>query len=111
MPPPDHVRDDPSVEREHGETRIEENIKSRSTWLRLLFMILFLALWSISRVIVFAVVVLQFFWVLIGGETNSRLAELGQSLATYSYQIVQYLTFNTEEQPFPFSDWPNGPPD
>ncbi len=74
-------------------------------------MVLFLALWGISRVVVLAVVVLQFFWVLIGGKTNARLAEFGQSLATYTYQIVLYLTFSTEEQPFPFSDWPAGPPD
>ena len=94
----------------HGETSLEENLKTPSTWLRLLFMILFLALWGISRVVVLAVVVLQFFWVLIGGKTNARLAVFGQSLATYAYQIVMYLTFNTEEQPFPFSDWPAGPP-
>jgi hypothetical protein len=36
---------------------------------------------------------------------------LGQALATYTYQIIRYLTFNTEERPFPFdSDWPAGPP-
>ena len=108
-PPPDHVQEDPA-DNQNDDSRLEDNLKSRSTWMRLLFMILFIALWSISRVVVFAVVVLQFFWVLIGGETNSRLAEFGQSLATYSYQIVLYLTFNTEEQPFPFSDWPSGPP-
>jgi hypothetical protein len=93
-----------------AETLLKENFRRRSTWLRLLFMILFLVLWGISRVVVLAVVVLQFLWTLIGGNTNSRLAGLGQGLATYSYQIVMYLTFNTEEQPFPFSDWPTGPP-
>ncbi len=111
IPPPDHVPGDQSTEQDHGGTTIEENLKSRSTWLRLLFMILFIALWTISRVVVLAVVVLQFFWVLFSGETNARLGAFGQSLATYSYQIVMYLTFNTEEQPFPFSDWPGGPPD
>ncbi len=111
MPPPDHVQDDRSSDQEPNDTSLESNLKSSSTWLRLLFMILFLALWSISRVVVFAVIVLQFFWVLFAGETNSRLGALGQSLATYSYQIVLYLTFNTEEHPFPFSDWPDGPPD
>ena len=95
---------------EHTETSLQENLKARSTWLRLFFMLLFFALWGISRVVVLAVVVLIFFWVLIGGKTNARLAAFGQSLATYTYQIVLYLTFSTEEQPFPFSDWPAGPP-
>ncbi len=110
-PPPDDVPVDHSTEDDHRSTQIRENIRSRTTWLRLLFMIFFCALWTISRVVVLAVIVLQFFWVLIAGETNSRLAELGRSLATYTYQIVMYLTFNSEEHPFPFSDWPSGPPD
>ena len=100
----------PHPDDKHTETSLGENLKARSTWLRLLFIILFLALWGISRVVVLAVVVLQFFWVLISGKSNGRLAVFGQSLATYTYQIVRYLTFNTEEQPFPFADWPAGPP-
>ncbi|MGB5259977.1 MAG: DUF4389 domain-containing protein [Gammaproteobacteria bacterium] len=32
-------------------------------------------------------------------------------MATYTYQIINYLTFNTEDRPFPFDlDWPAGPP-
>jgi len=110
-PPPDHVvNDDPPTQDESHDARLEDNIKSRSTWMRLLFMILFLALWSISRILVLAVVVLQFFWVLFTGETNQRLLAFGGSLATYSYQIIAFLTYNTEAQPFPFTDWPEGPP-
>ena len=93
-----------------GESKLEENIKSRSTWVRLLFMILFAAIWSVSRLVVAAVVAIQFCIVLFTGASNSRLRTFGQSLATYSYQLVAYLTFVTEEQPFPFNDWPTGPP-
>jgi hypothetical protein len=93
-----------------GESKLEENIKSRSTWVRLLFMILFTAIWSVSRLVVAAVVAIQFFIVLFTGASNSRLRTFGQSLATYSYLLVAYLTFVTEEQPFPFNDWPTGPP-
>jgi hypothetical protein len=110
IPPPDHVREEPDNVGHGDESRLGEHIKSSSTWLRLLFMILFFALWSISRIVVFAVVVLQFLWVLFSGEANLRLRHLGHSLATYSYQIVRYLTFDTDDQPFPFSDWPSGAP-
>jgi len=109
-PPRDHVPPDPNAEPEASESKLEDNITSRSTWLRLLFMILFIAIWSVSRLVVLAVVILQFLIVLFTGQTNSRLAALGLSLATYSYQLVAYLTFVTEEQPFPFDDWPSGPP-
>ena len=109
-PPRDHVVDDADPAEELDDQSLEENIKSRSTWLRLLFMILFVVLWGISRLVILAVVVLQFFWVLFTGETNVRLGKFGLSLATYSYQIILYLTYNSEDQPFPFSDWPSGPP-
>jgi len=99
--------DDPETDDKKGERDIERNIKSRTTWLRLLFMIIVVFLYGISRIVVGAVVVLQFFWVLFTGNTNERLKGLGQSLATYTYQIVRYLTYNTDSRPFPFDDdWP-----
>ena len=94
-----------------SESNLEENVKSRSTWIRLLFMIVLFILWGISRIVVGAVVILQFLFVLFTAKTNEQLTELGQALATYSYQLVRYLTFNTEVRPFPFdAQWPSGPP-
>ena len=90
---------------------MKENMKNRSTWRRLFFMVVMILLYSVSRVVVSVVVLLQFFWVLFTAGTNKALETLGQSLATYTYQIIRYLTFNTEERPFPFDlDWPDGPP-
>ena len=109
-------QDNPSSEPRpaHGEDQdktLKSHIKSRSTWLRLLFMLVVCILYAISRIVVGAVVVLQFFWVLFTGATNKDLESLGQALATYTYQIIRYLTFNTEERPFPFdTEWPSGPP-
>lgn len=86
---------------------VERNLKSRSTWLRLLFMIVLAFIYGISRVVVGAVVVLQFLVVLFTGETNERLQVFGKSLSTYTYQLLLYLTYNSEERPFPFDlDWP-----
>jgi hypothetical protein len=90
---------------------LKENLKTRSTWLRLFFMLVMILLYSVSRVVVGVVVLLQFFWVLFTVQTNKPLETFGLSLATYTYQIICYLTFNTEERPFPFDlDWPEGPP-
>ena len=90
------------------EPSLAKNLKSKSIWMRLLFMLVITFLYSVSRIVVGAVVVIQFFWVLFTGETNQKLQVFGKSLATYTNQIVLYLTFNTEERPFPFDvDWPN----
>ena len=71
-------------------------------------MVLFFALWSITRLVVLAVVILQILFLLLSGARNERLAGFGASLAVYSYELVAYLTFASEDQPFPFSDWPDG---
>ena len=103
--PGDDAYDDPYASPGRGE--IEQNLKSRSTWLRLLFMIVLAFIYGISRIVVGAVVVLQFLVVLFTGETNERMRVLGRSLSTYTCQLLLYLTYNTEERPFPFDlDWP-----
>lgn len=88
---------------------LEDNLKSRSTWMRLLFMLVIVVFYAVSRLVVATVVIVQFFHVLFTGQTNSRLKEFGQSLSAYTYQILRYLTFNTDQRPFPFdADWPSG---
>ena len=89
----------------------ENHLRSRSTWLRLFFMIVLAFFYGVSRLVTMVVVVAQFCHVLFTGETNRPLRNLGLSLATYTYQIVCYLTFNTEQRPFPFdSEWPQDKP-
>lgn len=103
----DQGRHDPSDDLGDPPKKLEDHLTARATWLRLLFMVVITILWGVSRIVLGAVVVLQFLWLLFTGQTNGRLAELGQSLAVYTYQVVRYLTFNTEKRPFPFdTDWP-----
>lgn len=89
---------------------IKENIKQPSTWKRGLYIILFAIFYSIAEVILFAVVVFQFLLKLFTGNTNDRLLKLGQSIATYIYQVIQFITFNSDYQPYPFGAWPKGEP-
>jgi len=89
---------------------LKQNIKERKTWLRGLYMLLFLVFYSVAKVIVFAVITFQFLLTLFTGKTNERLIKLGQSLSTYIYQIMTFLTFNSNEHPYPFGAWPKGAP-
>jgi Domain of unknown function (DUF4389) len=102
--PKDHVYEDDGPS---DRPAFERHVKSGSTWLRLFFMLVVAILWSVSRFVTAAVIVIQFFWVLFTGETNAGLLRFGAQLARYSYQLISYLTFNTEARPFPFDlDWP-----
>ena len=83
-----------------------ENLTNGQTWLRGIFMLLFVLIYSVTEVIVLVVVLLQFFFVLFTGEQNIRLREFGDSLSVFVYQILSYWTYNAEERPFPFAQWP-----
>ena len=89
---------------------IKQNIKERTTWMRGLYMLLFLIFYSVAKVIIFSIIAFQFVLSLLTGKTNDRLIKLGQSLSTYLYQILTFLTFNSEEHPYPFGAWPSGQP-
>lgn len=107
--PGDAMDDDMGDDSDHGRhgNSLEQNVKSKATWMRFFFIVVFAFLYAISRMVLFAVVVLQFFWLLFNGVINEPLRALGQSLATYTYQIVRFLTFNTNVRPFPFdTPWP-----
>lgn len=107
-PPADHAFVD-----DNGSGRpIEENLKSRATWTRLLFMVICCFLVSIASFVGTFVVVLGFLWLLFTGEVNRQIRQVGQSVATYVYEIIRYLTFNTDVRPFPLGgEWPSGSAD
>lgn len=88
------------------DTELKSNLSSKQTWMRGLYMLLFVVIYHVAEVVIGAVVVLQFLFSLITGQTNLRLLQFGHSLSRYVYQIFSYLTFNSEEKPFPFADWP-----
>ena len=87
-------------------SKLSDNLSRGATWKRGLFMLLFLLIYGVTEVLVSAVVVLQFFFVLFSGEQNVRLREFGSSLSAYVYQTMSYWTYNSEEKPFPFGEWP-----
>jgi len=86
---------------------LKENLSNTTTWGRALFMILFAIIYSVAEVVIGAVVIIQFFIVLFSGETNERLLRFGKELSRFIYQVFIYLTYNGEDKPFPFADWPS----
>lgn len=83
-----------------------ERLLSAEHWLRFLFMVLFAIILGVVGYVMTAVVVLQFIWGLVTGEGNDKLRQFGSSLSQYIYQTLRFLSYNTEEKPFPFADWP-----
>ena len=104
-PPADHA----FVDDNKNGNPVEENLKSGTTWLRGLFMLVSCILACVAIFVGSLIVVFGFFWVVFTGEVNRQLKEAGQSVASYLYNIARYLTYNTDEKPFPMGgEWPSG---
>lgn len=89
---------------------MKSHLKSESTWMRLLYTVLFAIVFNIAEAVVAVVFVFQFLSRLFTGRVNERLRGLGQTLATYLYEIILYITFQSDERPYPFGPWPHGAP-
>lgn len=103
-----------NTEQEKVERADEQDLKARllsaDHWLRLAFMLLFALVLCVVTYVVATVVALQFIWHLAKGEANSRLKHFGRSLSRYIEQVLCFLTYNSEDKPFPFADWPDSKP-
>ncbi len=86
----------------------ETHLTNKNTWKRILYMLLFALAYSVAEFILMAVVIAQALFKLITGDINNNLKILGKQAALYIYDVMLFLTFNTETKPFPFSAWPNG---
>ena len=52
------------------------------------------------------ILIAQFIFSLITGEDNINLRKFGHSLSIYIFDTLKFLTYASEEKPFPFADWP-----
>ncbi|MCZ6561148.1 MAG: DUF4389 domain-containing protein [Gammaproteobacteria bacterium] len=92
---------------DHEKTELEQNLTARSTWIRLIYMVLFGFIIWLASIVLTVVVVLQFLHMLFTGKRNDNLLQFGQQLGIYFRQIIDFLCYADENQPFPFGSWPD----
>lgn len=89
---------------------LKQHVLHGGTWLRGFYMLLFMVIYKVAEIVILALVIFQFLFALFTGHHNERLLKLGQNLSTFVYQIMLFLTFNSDYHPYPFGAWPKGAP-
>ena len=84
----------------------KELLTATDTWVRGAYMLMYFVIFWLAKVLVISVSLLQFLILLATGKTNPRLVEFGKRLSVFIYQLFLFLTFASNEKPFPFNDWP-----
>lgn len=91
------------------DTELKENLGSKTAWRRLLYMLLFVAIFQLVGLVLVFLVVVQVVLTLSTGGANARLRNLGEEFGGYLHRIVAFLAYATEEMPYPFSTWSPAP--
>lgn len=89
---------------------LKSNLLSAEHWMRLVFMILFAFVLYVAGFVMTFLVIVQFIFALVTGKANANLRQLGDSLSQFIYAVLRFLTYNTDDKPFPFAPWPTPSP-
>ena len=85
----------------------ESGIERADTAFRMLYSLLFALVISVLETVVGVLITFQLLYTVITKqEPSRRVSDLGNRLATYIYRMLRYLTYNSDDRPFPFSDFP-----
>ena len=81
--------------------------EKRSLWVRVLLMLLMGLAFHIAITVIGTLALVQLLFAVISDGPNERLQHFGRALGQYLRQITDFVSFASEELPFPFSDWPS----
>jgi len=74
--------------------------------LKIAYLFLFYCIYGFTDVVLLVMTLIQTLLNIFTNEPSQSLTRVGVSLGLYVKQITEFLTYASEEKPFPFSDWP-----
>lgn len=85
--------------------KLRDNLTNQRNWVRLVYMLIFGIVLHVCGVVMWLVCVIQFLFVAFTGQDNVNLRRLASSLTHYIHQALEFVSYNSEYKPFPFSSW------
>jgi len=95
------VENETASQHEQAETNEDSTPKDKSKWTRALLMLLFLVVFALVEAILWLVTVVGFIAVVINDRAPAELVAFGEKMANYSKSIISFLSYNTEQRPWP----------
>jgi len=84
-----------------------EPLQKNEILTRGLFMLFFTVIYGISKFLIIGIIFFQFATIILTEKPNEQILKFSRSLGGYIFQIIRYLSFNSEQRPFPFHNWPD----
>lgn len=88
----------------------KENLQNADTWLRGLFIVIMGVIFYVAfGWLIWLLVLFQFLFKLITGEVNAQALKFSPQVTNYANQILQYVTYQSDEKPWPLTLIPKSP--
>jgi hypothetical protein len=84
----------------------DQLVESRDVWKRGVFMLFFAIAFGIGQMVLNAMAVVQFLWLLGTRERNEHLARFGASLSNWFGEVSRFQSCASDDKPFPWRPWP-----
>ncbi len=81
-------------------------LERKNIMIRLLYSIFFIFVLGLVKIIIFAIIIFQYIYLLITKKHSNRVRIFSNQALSYAYRIVRYLTLNENQKPFPFQEFP-----
>ncbi len=95
-----------SNETNNNDTQSKSSEKNSELFSRIFYTVLFCLIgWMTLWVFTF-VVLIQFGFLLITGQVNKNLKGFNKEIGLFLFDMIKYLSFQSDVKPFPFRDWP-----
>ena len=85
---------------------LKVNVFKQGKWLRILWIALFLFIYTYASLVLYLIAVLQFLFNLVTDSPNKSLSELAALFREWMVQIINFVTYQKTEKPYPFSEFP-----
>lgn len=71
---------------------------------RLLLIVIYAVILFVVKFVLQGVVLIQLLFHLFGGGVSQTAQKVGQAVSEYIYRVWLFMTYNTNERPFPFGN-------
>jgi hypothetical protein len=78
--------------------------EKREAWFRIIVAVITGIILAVWRYFIFVFAIINWFITVFTGKRNSELAMFSEYFNTELYRFVRYLTFVSNERPFPFNE-------
>ncbi|GGK05772.1 DUF4389 domain-containing protein [Pseudomonas matsuisoli] len=77
-----------------------------SLLLRVVWMLIYFFVWQLAELLLLGIALAQLIIRIVRGAPNDALKAFGGNLSRFLAQVGRFATFQTDDKPWPFADWP-----